>query len=100
MTSLAALIGFCIANVPCSLYAASLLAKIKFSSGGDLTRRVAEQPAKDELGEMTHTLNRMLDSLEESFQRERQFTSGPSHELRTPVAVILACGEGLKADVQ
>ena len=26
MTSLAALIGFCIANVPCSLYTASLLA--------------------------------------------------------------------------
>ena len=32
----------------------------------------------------------MLSSLENAFQRERQFTSDVSHELRTPVAVILS----------
>lgn len=65
---------------------------------GDLSRRVPEEPAADELSELSRTLNRMLSSLEESFQRERRFTSDASHELRTPVAVILAYTEGLLAD--
>ena len=65
---------------------------------GDLSRRVPEEPAADELGALSRTLNRMLSSLEESFQRERRFTSDASHELRTPVAVILAYTEGLLGD--
>ncbi len=40
----------------------------------------------------------MLASLEDSFRRERRFTSDASHELRTPVAVILAYAESLMAD--
>ena len=67
-------------------------------ANGDLTRRVPEEPTVDELGELTRTLNRMLASLEESFRRERRFTSDASHELRTPVAVILAYAESLMAD--
>ena len=41
----------------------------------------------------------MFDRLEESFQREKQFTSDVSHELRTPVAVILSqCEFSLEMD--
>ena len=99
MTALAALIGFGIARR--SLQPVHrIIACANEITGGDLTRRVPEEPARDELGEMTRTLNRMLASLEESFQRERRFTSDASHELRTPVAVILACGESLQADAQ
>ena len=37
--------------------------------------------------------NLMLDSLETSFQREKQFNHDVSHELRTPVAVVLSESE-------
>lgn len=65
-------------------------------SEGNFTRRVPASPSRDELGELTATLNRMLDAQESSIRRERQFTSDASHELRTPVAVMLATAENLK----
>lgn len=96
MTALAALIGFEIANR--SLRPVHrIIACANEIAQGDLSRRVPEEPAADELGELTRTLNRMLASLEESFRRERRFTSDASHELRTPVAVILAYAESLAA---
>ena len=67
-------------------------------AGGDLSRRVPEEPTKDELGELTRTLNRMLSSLEDSFRRARRFTSDASYELRVPVAVTLAYAESLRAN--
>jgi signal transduction histidine kinase len=65
---------------------------------GDLSARVPAPLAKDELGEMTETLNRMLQSVEAAFLRETRFTSDASHELRTPVAVLRAYVENLLAD--
>jgi sensor histidine kinase len=38
---------------------------------------------------MAGTFNEMLNSLENSYTREKQFSSDVSHELRTPVSVIL-----------
>ena len=67
-------------------------------AAGDLSGRIPENASQDELGELTRTLNHMLASLEDSFRRERRFTSDASHELRTPVAVIMAYAESLKAD--
>ena len=58
---------------------------------GELSRRITSVKTKDEVGELSETINEMLDRLEASFQRERQFTSDASHELRTPLAVISAC---------
>ena len=96
MTALAALIGFEIANRSLRPIH-KIIACANEIAGGDLSRRVPEEPTVDELGELTRTLNRMLGSLEESFRRERRFTSDASHELRTPVAVILAYAESLQA---
>lgn len=44
----------------------------------------------DEISSLARTFNSMLDSLENSSNREKQFSSDVSHELRTPIAVIQA----------
>lgn len=67
-------------------------------TAGDLSRRIPESSNKNELGALANTLNHMLASLEDSFRRERRFTSDASHELRTPVAVITAYAESLLTD--
>ena len=43
-----------------------------------------------ELDVLAHANNRMLDRLEETFRQQEQFTSDVAHELRTPIAVLLA----------
>ena len=62
---------------------------------GELSARIPPAPAKDELGELTDTLNNMLESVETTLNREKRFTSDASHELRTPVAVLRAYAESL-----
>jgi signal transduction histidine kinase len=53
----------------------------------DLSKRVGVL-GDDELGRLATTFDAMLDRLEDSFLRYRQFTADASHELRTPVSVI------------
>jgi len=48
--------------------------------------RLALPPAMDELGELASTLNGMLDRLAQGAQRQREFVSDASHELRSPIA--------------
>jgi len=60
---------------------------------GDLSKRLDIGPGRDEIHMLADTFNLMFDRLEKSFQSERQFTSDASHELRTPVAVIMAQSE-------
>ncbi len=62
----------------------------QISSGGDLKKRIAISDGKDELHQLAKSFNAMFQRLEESFDAEHQFTSDASHELRTPVSVILA----------
>jgi heavy metal sensor kinase len=66
---------------------------------GDLSRRLPEPPANDEVRRLAETLNGMLGRLEEAFARERTFVADASHELRTPLTRLkaeldLAAGEG------
>jgi signal transduction histidine kinase len=59
-------------------------------SATDLSRRVPAQPAHDELGELASTFNDMIERLEAAVTRERRFTGDASHELRSPLSVIIA----------
>ena len=48
---------------------------------------------------MANTFDDMLTQIEDTVQREKQFTSDVSHELRMPAAVILAqCEELLEEE--
>jgi len=63
-------------------------------AGGDLSRRINLSETEDELGDVSKVLNETFARLENAFERQKQFTADASHELRTPVSLILAHAQG------
>ena len=59
-------------------------------NGNDLKKRIDVGEGQDELHQLAAGFNGMFERLDQAFEMEKQFTSDASHELRTPVAVILA----------
>ncbi len=59
-------------------------------TGDDLKKRIEIGRGNDELHQLAASFNAMFQRLEESFEAEHQFTSDASHELRTPVTVIIS----------
>ena len=57
---------------------------------GDLSQRIRLEGPDDELKRLADTFDDMLEQLEVSFERQRQFSTNAAHELRTPLAVIRA----------
>jgi signal transduction histidine kinase len=54
----------------------------------NLKSRIPLPQNKDELYTLSQTINNLLDRIENTIEREKQFTSDASHELRTPLTVI------------
>ena len=57
-------------------------------TASNLSKRINYQGPKDELWALSQTFDSMVDRLEHSFERQRQFVQDASHELRTPLAAI------------
>lgn len=57
-------------------------------SASNLSKRINYQGPKDELWALSETFDSMIDRIEHSFERQRQFVQDASHELRTPLAAI------------
>ncbi|ODA42743.1 ATP-binding protein [Desulfosporosinus sp. BG] len=55
----------------------------------DLNRRIEVSQTDDELSRLAKTFNEMIERLHLSFEKQKQFVSDASHELRTPISVIL-----------
>lgn len=54
----------------------------------NLKERIDVKGPDDELKRLGDTFNKMINGLQESFDRQNQFVSDASHELRTPISVI------------
>lgn len=55
-------------------------------SGTQMDNRIAVE-GDDEVAELGHTFNRMLDRIQIAFSSQREFIRDVSHELRTPIAI-------------
>lgn len=57
---------------------------------GNLSERIKISGNGSELGQLSMVLNETFEKLETSFEHQVRFTADASHEMRTPIAVILS----------
>ena len=68
-------------------------------AAGNFTERIDSRAQRSELGQLAAVLNQTFSQLEAALNRQVRFTADASHELRTPVAAILAdCQYSLKRE--
>jgi signal transduction histidine kinase len=63
-----------------------------------LAERVPVPPADDEIGRLAVTMNEMLDRLQSGQETQRRFVADASHELRSPIASLMAALDVVAAD--
>lgn len=54
----------------------------------DFGRRLPIGPSRDELADLGEEFNRLLDRLQQAYERQRRFTGDAAHQLRTPLTVL------------
>lgn len=69
----------------------------KIKTEADFKLRLNPPNTNDEIHTLALTINEMLDRVESSFKREKEFSSNVSHELRTPLTVLKAQLEYLES---
>ena len=65
-----------------------LEAAVSEISAGNLSSQLPERALPDEVGRLTAAFNRMLERLNQSFERQKRFSSSVAHELKTPLSTI------------
>lgn len=66
----------------------SIIATSNIITKDNLKSRIPLPQNRDELYVLSQTINDLLDRIETTIDREKQFTADASHELRTPLTVI------------
>lgn len=64
----------------------------------NLNKRLEVPGNDDEIMALLNSFNQMMDRIDHAYQRQKEFTGNASHELRTPVAKILAQLENVLQD--
>jgi two-component system, OmpR family, sensor kinase len=62
-------------------------------SASNFSRRIDVKATESELGRLARTLNSAFDRLQGAVEQQTRFTADASHELRTPVSVVLTTAE-------
>jgi signal transduction histidine kinase len=63
--------------------------KIKEIRENSLDRRIPLGTSKDELYVLSFSLNSMVDNLQHSFSRQKEFVSNAAHELKSPLTILM-----------
>ena len=61
---------------------------VRLIGKGKIDHRLPVPTSDDEISQLAKAFNSMLDSLQNSFQAQRQFVRNASHEMRTPLTAI------------
>jgi len=72
--------------------------KIKNINENNLDTRIASKSNKDEIDLIANEFNFMMDRIEISYQKQKEFTAHASHELRTPLSRITSQIENTISD--
>jgi len=67
---------------------AALAAEARRINDRNLDIRLPAPDAKDEISDLSDTLNQMLERIDKAFASVRTFTGNASHELRTPISLL------------
>jgi len=59
-------------------------------AAGNLDKRISTAGTDSELDQLSHVLNETFARLHTAFETQKQFTADASHELRTPVTILLS----------
>jgi signal transduction histidine kinase len=67
-----------------------IISGIKATNSSQLSKRLEAGNSNDEIGQLVLSFNEMLHNLEKAFKNQQEFISNASHEMRTPLAVMIA----------
>lgn len=67
-------------------------------TGSNLNRRVEESGIPDEVGSLQKSFNGMMNRLESSFHRQKEFSRNVAHELKTPLTTMKTGIQVLRMD--